>query len=41
LPDETRRALWGVVDSRLWFLEMVAQNSEHQLEQAFEANLSA
>jgi hypothetical protein len=44
LPEEARQALWAVVDSRQWFLEMVAQDFEQQLEQVqqeLEAALSA
>ncbi len=44
LPEEARQALWTVVDSRLWFLEMVAQDFDQQLEQiaqSLEADLAA
>lgn len=32
LNDDERRALWAIVDARLWFLERVAQNYDAELE---------
>ena len=44
LPEEARQALWAVVGSRLWFLEMVTQVFDQQLEQiaqSLETDLAA
>jgi hypothetical protein len=44
LPEEARQALWAVVGSRLWFLEMVTQVFDQQLEQiaqSLESDLAA
>jgi len=31
LSEEARRTLWALVDSRLWFVEMVTQDFDQQL----------
>lgn len=33
LTEEARRELWAIIDARLWFVEMVAQDFDQQLEQ--------
>lgn len=32
LSEEARRALWWIVDARLWFLELVAKDYQAELE---------